>query len=287
MPKYTGYFNKKINLLYNFLNVLLVLVTKTRNSTYMKRLILIILIIGLAIGFPSCTEDEFLEPTTIDLQIKMVNTKPFDDLPEQANRQFLEFTEGKFYIKSIEFDGERENNDRHNFTRVFENTLSADLTNSSLNQNVSFDIPQGIYNHIEIKIKTHESDSLPGLQFRGKWREKTGRPGQPGAPHGEDEIPVELNFFKNYGESIDLTLNTEAGVGNEQIVFDGDNWNTMEVRINMAQLFRVNPGIFGRAKIQGEGKNKKIIISRYHNNEEDMYYSLVRRVEKSIKAVIK
>jgi hypothetical protein len=238
-------------------------------------------------GFPSCTEDEFLEPTNIDLQIKMVNTKPFDDISGQANRQFLEFTEGKFYIKSIEFDGERENNDSHNFTRVFDNTLSADLTNNSLNQTVSFDIPQGIYNHIEIKIKTHESDSLPGLQFRGKWKGKPGRPDQPGAPHGKDEIPVELNFFKNYGESIILTLNTEAGIGNEKIVFDGDNWNTLEIRINMAQLFRVNPGIFERAKIQGEGKNKKIIISSHHNNEDDMYYSLVRRVEKSIKAVIK
>jgi hypothetical protein len=251
----------------------------------MKRLILIILIIGLAIGFPSCTPDEFLEPTTIDLQIKMVNTKPFDDLPEQANKQFLEFTEGKFYIKSIEFDGERENNDRHNFTRVFENTLSADLTNSSLNQNVSFDIPQGIYNHIEIKIKTHESDSLPGLQFRGKWRGQMRGPGS-GPPQSEAEIPVELNFFKYHGESINLTLNTQTGIGNEKIIFDGNNWNTMEIRVNLTHMFRyITPGRIQNANISQHDNKNKIIISA--NNNTEMYNSLAERVEKSIKAVIK
>ncbi len=235
-------------------------------------------------GFHSCTEDEFLEPTTVDLKIKMVNTKPFKDLPEQANKQIIEFGGGNLQLSGIEFDGKRENNDNHYFFREFENTLVANLSNDSLNQTVSFDIPKGSYNVIQIKLHTNGIDSIPGLTFRGKWKKQRGRPG--GNNQGQEEIPVELNFFKDYEESIELTLNTEAGVGKEQIVFDGDNWNTLEIRVNLASIFRnLNPGKFNGAQMIQQGNKQKIIISAHHNT--DMYYSLVNRVERSIKAVIK
>ena len=226
----------------------------------MKRLLLIGMLLVIVAGFHSCTEDEFLEPTTIDLQVKMVNTKPFEDLPEQAKNPSVEFNGGTFRLSGIEFDGRRENNDNHYFFREFENTLTADLSNNKLNQSVSFDIPKGSYNHIEMKLHTTLNDSIPGLQFRGKWKKQTGGPGH--NPRDEEEIPVELRFFEDIDGIIKLTVNTEAGIGKEQIVFDGDNWNTLEIKINMARLFQFNPGIFERAKIQGEGENKKIIISR-------------------------
>ena len=239
----------------------------------------------MAAGFHSCTEDKFLEPTTVDLKITMVNPNPFKDLPEQANKQTIEFGGGNLQLSGIEFDGKRENNDNHYFFREFENTLVANLSNNSLNQTVSFDIPKGSYNVIQIKLHTNGIDSIPGLTFQGKWKRQRGRPNS--VPPGKDDIPVEFKFFEDH-EELELTVNTETGIGKEQIVFDGDNWNTLEIRINMAHLFKYfTPGVLERAKIQGQGDKQKIIISRYHNNEEDMYYSLVNRVEKSIKAVIK
>jgi hypothetical protein len=133
-------------------------------------------------------------------------------------------------------------------------------------------------------LHTDRPDNLPGLQFRGKWKRQTGGPGR--NSRDEEEIPVEINFFQDHRESIDLTLNTEAGIGNEQIVFDGDNWNTLEIRINMASMFRFfNPGHFNGAQMVQQGNKQKIIISARHNSK--MYYSLAERVEKSIKAVIK
>ena len=251
----------------------------------MERIVIIGFMIIMAAGFHSCTPDEFLEPTTVDLQIKMVNTNPFEEMPGQANNPSVEFNEGTFRLSGIEFDGKRENNDNHYFFREFDNMLVADLSNNSLNQKVTFDIPRGSYNPIQIKLHINGTENSPGLRFRGKWKKQQGRPGF--NPQSQDEIPVEINFFEDIEEEIKLTVNTEAGIGNEQILFDEDNWNTLEIRINMAQLFRSNPGIFEKARIQGEGQNQKIIISRYHNNEENMYYSLVNRVEKSIKAVIK
>lgn len=238
-------------------------------------------------GFHSCTEDEFLEPTTVDLKIKMVNPKPFDNIPVQGVTPSIGFSEGSFHITGLEFDGKRENSDDYYFSREFDN-LVANLSNDSLNQEVTFDIPRGSYKPIKITLHTNRPDSLPGLQLKGKWKRQMNRPG-PGN-HGPEEIPVEFNFFQDSDGALNpFTLENEAG--EKQIVFDGDNWNTLEIKINLAKLFEhFNPGMLERAKIQGQGNKQKIIISKDHNNGEEMnfiYSSLEYRVERSIKAVIK
>lgn len=244
------------------------------------------LFIAIVLGFHSCTEDEFLEPTSVDLKVKMVNSEPFDNLPAQANIPSLKFSKGTFYLTGIEFDGKRENNDNHYFHRKFDNVLVADLSDNSLNQQVTFDIPRGSYNPIKIRLHTNGPDSLSGLTFKGKWKRQKGKSDSPPGRPEKEVIPVEINFFKDYKEELELTLNTETG--NEQIVFDGNNWNTLEIKINLAHMFKnFNPENLERATIQGQGGKQKIIISRSHNNDEDMYYSLVNRVEKSITAVIK
>ncbi|MBS3770419.1 MAG: hypothetical protein V5A47_10795 [Bacteroidales bacterium] len=249
----------------------------------MKRIILIGLLMVLATGFHSCTEDEFLEPTTVDLKIKMVNTKPFDNIPVQGVTPSMEFSEGSFQITGLEFDGKRENNDDYYFFREFDN-LVADLSDNSLNQEITFDIPRGSYKPIKITLHTNRPDSLPGLQLKGKWKRQMNRPG-PGN-QGPEEIPVEFNFFQDSDEAPlnPFTLKNEAG--DQQIVFDGDNWNTLEIRINLAELFSQDIGdILDGAKIQGQGNKQKIIISPDYN--EGIHSSLEYRVERSIKAVIK
>jgi hypothetical protein len=255
-------------------------------------MIRILLLFGLVavilVGIQSCTtEDELLEPTTVDLKIKMINPKPFKDLPPQANKKTIEFEGGTLRIASIKFNGDRENNDNYYFSKDFDQVVVADLANNSLNQQVTFDIPRGVYNPVKITLETSGTESIPGLKLRGKFKNKGNGP--PDFVHGgKKEIPVEFDFFNYNREEIELTLNTEAGVGEEQIVFDGDNWNTLEIRINLAHLFRkFNPGLLERAEIQGQGENQRIVVSRSQNNKEEIYFNLVNRVDKSIKAVIK
>ncbi|MFP4620165.1 MAG: hypothetical protein ACLFM7_02565, partial [Bacteroidales bacterium] len=91
----------------------------------MKRVILTgLLIMVIVFGFHSCTEDEFLEPTTVDLKIKMDNPEHFDDTPGQGVTPSMEFSEGSFHITGLEFDGKRENNDDYYFFREFEDLIA-------------------------------------------------------------------------------------------------------------------------------------------------------------------
>lgn len=241
-------------------------------------------------GVSSCTEDEFFEPATVDLKITMTNTEPFDhrgDGPPLEDE--LEFSAGKLHLSSLEFKGERENNDSHYFSRDFSQVLVADLSEGELNQSVSFDIPQGSYKHIQLKLHTCQTDSCAGLVFRGRWEQddeddeddiskKRGLiPGDP------EELPIELNFFEQ-AETIPLTLKTQDN--QQQILIEQGNWDTLEITIDLAHMFRyINPAKLGQAQVHGIGNQRRIIISANHNTE--IYYSLVERVERSIKAVIK
>lgn len=245
----------------------------------MKRVILTgLLIMVIVFGFHSCTEDEFLEPTTVDLKIKMDNPEHFDDTPGQGVTPSMEFSEGSFHITGLEFDGKRENNDDYYFFREFED-LIANLSDDSLNQEVTFDIPRGSYNPIKITLHTNRPDSLPALQLRGKWKRQKNR-GGPGN-QGPEEIPVEFNLFQEIEALRPFTVKNKTD--DQQIVFDGDNWNTLEIRINLAESF--SQDILDGAKIQGQGNKQKIIISPDYN--EGIHSNLEYRVERSIKAVIK
>lgn len=253
---------------------------------------MLVLILLLLPGLPSCTEDEFFEPATLQLVIQMENPEFFDDDDDDDDdngnggppfEDELEFETGELMLTSIEFDGERENNDNHYFSRDFSDILVADLEEGSLNQPVSFDIPQGSYNHIRLTLHTGPSDSLSGLRLRGRWEfeEDDDFPGN--EPPLEGELPVEFRFFEQ-AETIPLIIKTQNG--QQQIVFNRDNWDTLEISINLAHLFRyLTPGKLRQAQVHGSGNNKKIIISSGHNQE--LYYNLVERVERSMRAVVK
>ena len=249
-------------------------------------------------GLSSCTEDEFIEPATVNLKITMANPEPFDDQPGGGPpfEDELEFSAGKLHLTSLEFDGERENNDSHYFSRDFSGTLVADLSEGKLNQSVSFDIPQGSYKHIRLQLHTCQTDSCAGLVFRGRWGRDDDDDNDDDDDDDDDsskkqafqmndpeELPIELNFYEK-AETIPLTLRTQDN--QQQILIEQDNWDTLEITIDLAHMFRyINPGKLRQAQVHGSGNKRKIIVSAQHNTE--IYYSLMERVERSITAVIK
>lgn len=244
-------------------------------------------------GVSSCTEDEFIEPATVDLKITMTHTEPFDHPGGgPLSEDELEFSAGKLHLSSLEFEGERENNDSHYFSRDFSEVLVADLSEGELSQTVSFDIPQGSYKHIRLKLHTFQTDSCAGLVFRGRWEQDNDDDDDDDddtskkrglIPDDPEELPIELNFFEK-AETIPLTLKTQDN--QQQILIEQDNWDTLEITIDLAHMFRtINPGTLRQAQVHGTGNQRRIIVSANHNTE--IYYSLVDRVERSIKAVIK
>jgi len=263
----------------------------------MRRYLMLAFLVFILAGLSSCTEDEFIEPATVDLKIRMTNPEPFDD-QQGGGPPFedeLEFSSGKLQLSSIEFEGERENNDRHYFSRDFSELLVADLSEGELNQSVRFDIPQGSYKHIRLRLHTCQADTCAGLVFRGRWGrddddddeddddDDDSSKKQAFQMNDPEEMPIELNFYEK-DETIPLTVKTKDN--QQQILIEKDNYESLEITIDLAHMFRtINPGRLRQAQVHGSGNQRRIIVSAQHNT--DLYFSLADRVERSITAVIK
>ena len=268
----------------------------------MRRFFLLALTGLMIVGLQACTEDEFIERATINLEIKMTNADdsfgqgrggpPFEDE--------LEFSQGRLLLGSIEVDGKRADNDDYYFSRDFETPLTANLTEGTLSQPVSFDIPQGSYEYIRITLNTTGTDTCCGLFLRGIWEQdddddddndddkaQKGRGASPRKHFSgtgiNEEVPLEISLFET-PERLKQTILTEEE--QRQVVLKKDNWETIEITLDMSVIFKyINPGRLRQAEMQGAGNNQKIIISRESNR--DLHDSLADRVENSMKAVIK
>jgi hypothetical protein len=226
--------------------------------------------------------DDFLKPNTIDLNIKMINPAPFEsprgELFYLADRYSLIFTEGSLRISGIDFNGTRENDNNYKFSIDFDNVLVANLSDNTMSQPVSFDIPEGSYKEIEITLQpSNQRNNSPAFNIQGNCQYFSKDPSRP------YETKVECNFFQIYNDPLNLIVETEDG--NKQVVFKEGNWDTLEVIIDLEYLFQeVNPRVFLTDSLYNR-EQQNITISE--ENNFDIYLDLATRVKRSIKAIIK
>ena len=188
------------------------------------------------------------------------------------NGRPIQINGGKLAIESIEFEGSRENAKDYSFKRIFENGLIGDLGKNEFNKNVSFDIPQGSYKPAKITLNLNSRDSANGLMLNGAYNSPV-----------FEETQLKFAFFKNH-EPIEIKIQNTKG--NNKVLFKKGKNKALNIKINLNQLFAIlNPKKLEEADITHEENTRKIIISREQNGE--LYYDLVNRIDKSIKAILK
>ena len=243
----------------------------------MKKVAIILIVLIPAISFNSCQEDELDEPANVELQINMIGPGNSGD-PGKSTRnendpvKGMRFTKGMLSVESIEFDGTRENAKNYFFTRSFQNGLIADLNNNELSEKVSFDIPQGSYYPAKITLFLNTIDSLSGFELHGAYH----------SPNFE-ETAIEFDFFEGR-EPLEITIQNEQG--NKKVLIKKNQTKELKIQINITAIFATfNPKRLENAEVSHQGDNKKIIISKTHNQE--LYYEIVNRIEKTTKAILK
>ncbi|MFO8234839.1 MAG: hypothetical protein R6U04_05500 [Bacteroidales bacterium] len=239
----------------------------------MKKIIipgLVIVLIGL---LGSCEFDELKEPTNVSLDVALVGEKTIgEDLKSTSNSGKMNINGGNLIITEIEMEGKRADAEDYYFDHSFDEMLVGDLTHDKLNQNVNFNIPQGNYDRLKLRLHVNKTDTSEGLVLKGKYSGLSG---------GEKD--VKLGFY-NHPEAIDI--NVEPQQGKDQVMFRKNENTTIEIQLNLQQIFRYfNPGVLNSAEITDTDEGKKIIISEQHNTK--IYYNLISRIEKSTRAVIK
>lgn len=224
---------------------------------------LTIIIIGLltTIFIGSCLDDELKEPVLVNFEFLM-------DI-DIENGKYLKFDQGELMLNALEFDGVREAGEDFYFLSTFEEELKVDFFEKTINQQVSFDIPQGIYERIKLRIGNDEMTTGPNLIFGGIYSSLK-----------DGDIPVRIEFSnidpiemvaENISSDPDIVLNKEIPTTVE-ISFDPDFLLQMA---NSRQLESADISV-----IDGE---PMIIISNDSNSV--IFNIIVNRLERSAKAV--
>jgi hypothetical protein len=237
----------------------------------MSRLFIFIFFFVPVLLFNGCEEDVLDEPASVQLQVSMKKLNSSEKVSFNGGKP-MQINAGKIAIESIEFDGRRENAKDYYFSKTYQKGLIGYLEKEELSENVTFDIPQGSYNPAKIKLHLNAIDSIKGLLLQGAYKSPVFQ-----------ETKLEFAFFENE-ETMEITI--QNAKGNKKVLFNKGKTKTLVLQLNLNSVFaQFNPKRLEAANAIQEGNKRKIIISKEQNQE--LYYDLVERIEKSTKVILK
>ncbi|MDY6801460.1 MAG: hypothetical protein SVU94_09570 [Bacteroidota bacterium] len=232
----------------------------------MKNLLCISIFVCL-VCLSSCEKDELTLPVKVNLAFAM---EPYHTETGLKSGGGFEVSQGTIIIQSLDFDGRRDQGEDYFFTKHFDNALQAELHNGNVNQQFSFDIPQGVYNRIEMNFSLGQEGEnaicLQGHFQRGPL----------------DEVPIVFEY--SFTENVRIKANNKDG--NEQIVLKKNNPSTATVLVDIPFMFQlVNPGMVQLAETTMVNSEETILINTEKNT--DIFNLLATRLEKSIRVIFK
>lgn len=200
--------------------------------------------------------------------LKNTSEEYSDNVPPNVAAGKLEVNKGKLAIESIEFDGRREEGRDIFFISDLPGPLVVDLETGTGNQELSFDIPQGVYNLIDIYFNMGGDNQIP-LILEGKIKR--------GAAY---EMPVRFEF--NIQEQ--LRVRAESKNQSSKIVLRKDTTSNAKIVVDAESIFKfVNPSVLRNASVSVIDGKELILVN--NNNNNGIFNSLASRVEKSVKVI--
>lgn len=237
------------------------------------------LYLAIVFAFSSCIKDELTLPAGVSFKFDMLSHQSEDEEEDEDEngglKSFTLFPSGLFSIDkgtlvvdAIEFDGRREEGQDVYFSSDFPGPVFARLEEQSTNFDIRFDIPQGIYNRIDITIHLDTSQQ-PSLILEGSLK------------IGIFE-PVLIRFEYNFPDQVPVRA-VSARPG-QNIVLRKDQPSTATVLIDAGFLFRfVNMGILANADRIDVNGAKIILINNQYNTL--IFNQLGSRIQGSIAVV--
>jgi len=206
----------------------------------------------------SCQKDELTLPSKVYFSFEMTSYTDTDNdaaLLKNGNVYGnppgpFSFTidKGQMVISAIEFDGKRPQGQDVYFISDLANPIVAILHEPTIQEEIGFDIPQGIYNRIDVSLHLGNTLDAP-LKIEGIFI-------MPGL--GEINMRFEYTFK-------DIITIRSTGAG-ENIVLRKDRPSFARVNIDTGSLFGlVNPAVLANADLIVENGQNVLVISDKHN----------------------
>ncbi len=213
----------------------------------MKRSVLFLAVFFIMF-FSSCEKEDTTEPVSIGFEFSMDAFQ----MNEGAKAGSFTIDKGTLVLQTLEFDGRRDQGDDYYFTSGFSTPLRAELHTKITNQKVEYDIPQGIYNRIELNLSLGvESENT--ICFEGRFQRGP-----------MDEIPV---IFE-YAFQEQIRVRAKNNQGSDQIVISKENPLKAKVIINVPNMFQfVNMSMIRNAETTQQNGGQTIKINNTQNTE--------------------
>ncbi|OFX85300.1 MAG: hypothetical protein A2W99_14965 [Bacteroidetes bacterium GWF2_33_16] len=229
----------------------------------MKKAIIFSFIIP-AILFASCEKDDLTEPVSIDFEFSMDTFQ----LNEGGKQGLFEINKGTLIIQTLELDGRRDQGDDYFFSSSFVPPLKAELHTKTINQDVVYDIPQGIYNRIELNLSIGVENEN-ALCFEGRFQRGP-----------MDDMPVVFEYaFQEH-----VRIRAKNKVGDDQIVISKENPLKARVVFNVPNMFQfVNMNMIRNAATTEINGMQAIKINSQQNT--DIFNLLAARLDNALYVV--
>ncbi len=186
---------------------------------------------------------------------------------DQSGQVYLTMDGGTLVVSTIEFEGRRQDASDVFFTADFDPPVVVDLETETMNRLVQFDIPQGIYERIELIFHLGAPGHLPLVMT------------------GEANLPIfgqkPVRFEYQYGEPVRVVAQSSTG-GN--IVLKKDVPGTATVDVNANHLFRlVNVGLLVSSELHNENGGEIILINQDMNSP--IFNVIANRLSQSFEVI--
>jgi hypothetical protein len=230
-------------------------------------------VILVLMGLTACEKDPLTLPSRVNLQFGMTpresGTGQTGGPETQTTGQTSPFVvnQGNLTVGDIAFEGRRRDASDVFFTAEFNPPILSNLSQGTSNQPVSFDIPQGVYQRIEMVFELGAPGHLP-LELRGMASL---------GPLGN--VPVLFQY--HHEEAVRVVAKASQG---QEIVLDREKPSTARVIIDADFLFRlVNTGMLLNADITSINGEAVILISNNTNN--NIFNMVAARLSQSFQVV--
>ncbi len=175
----------------------------------------LLLILSLILLVSSCKENELKQPVSVNFLFSM----------DSSEYEHLNFNHGILHLSSFTFDGKRAVGDDVFFNIEYSTPLEIEFDEATnIYEELSFDLPQGIYDDITITLSFASSET-PVFSLDGTYIDE------------DDEDDEEIDFI--YEDFISTVINIK-GISNtnqNQIILDKNNISYPVFKINPNLLF--------------------------------------------------
>lgn len=134
----------------------------------------------------------------------------------------LTFLSGNMIINEIDFSGDRKQGGNVSFSDIMKSATVLNLGNGTSLPSIHYDIPQGIYESINLTVTAVDENSVPGISFNASFNEEQQQP-----------IPVLFTFESDQIFNIKATDKS----GSSEIVLIKGTPATCEITFNVNYWF--------------------------------------------------